>query len=186
MKRFLTKPIVITVLLSLVLFSLGAGYAKLSGTKAPSSKAGGIFTASGSVITTINRSSFSNPTSIPYGNVSASYTSSTVLWTDQSVPASTSGSLMVGSAGTSQIQYVSSLSLDGSANFYANSYGTGSINHTQLITAGQPYMWDANTSGANSMPLSNTSSWVFAAGTTAGGLATSVTASTVVMGATWQ
>ena len=109
-----------------------------------------------------------------------SYTSSCESLLDEIGLASggTSSVMTAAGSGTQQIFYAYSSALDGTLNVFNNTSGTGAAAATVSLTAGQPYEWDTG-SGTTAMMLSGTNSINFVAGTTAGGLVTSTTATTV-------
>ncbi len=76
-----------------------------------------------------------------------------------------------------QMFYALSDSNDGTLAFYANSAGTGSPGATISLIRGTPSEWDTSAGTGTFAMSSNWASLVVTAGTTAGGLSTSSTAS---------
>ena len=141
---------------------------------------GASLSATGSIVTTINKSLYPSPSAFSFGTISKSYTSSAESLLDQVTLASggTSSVMTAAGSGTQQIFYAYSSTLDGTLNIFNNTAGTGVPANTIALTAGQPYEWDQG-SGTTTMMLAGTNSISFVAGTTAGGLSTSSTATTV-------
>ena len=140
----------------------------------------GMYGSSGAIFTTVNKSLYPSPNAFGFGTISMSYTSSCESLLDEIGLASggTSSVMTAAGSGTQQIFYAYSSALDGTLNVFNNTSGTGAAAATVSLTAGQPYEWDTG-SGTTAMMLSGTNSINFVAGTTAGGLVTSTTATTV-------
>jgi hypothetical protein len=136
--------------------------------------------AGGQIVTTINKSLAPSPTQFFFTALSKSVTSSAESLYDQTLAASsTSGVITASGTGSMQLLYAYSTTLDGTLSIYNNTAGSGSAAATQLLTAGIPYEWDSGTSGTTALNLTTTNSITFAAGTTAGGLASSSTGTTL-------
>ena len=135
--------------------------------------------ATGQIVTIVNKNLYPSPSAFSFGTISKSYTSSAESLLDQYVASGGTSSVMTASgSGSQQIFYAYSSSLDGTLNIFNNTAGTGAAANTIALTAGQPYEWDTG-SGTTTMMLAGTNSISFVAGTTAGGLTTSSTATTV-------
>lgn len=170
------KALLITASLSLVFFcTLGATIHHFGS---------GPIGATGTFVTTINKSPYQSPASVYFTSLSKSFTSSSESLLQQTVNSNSASSAMVGtSSGTPQMVYFYSPSLDGTLSLYPNTAGTGSIvsGGSVAIVAGVPFEWDYQLSGTtNSLALTSSGSLVFSAGSLAGGLATSNTSTTVV------
>ena len=140
--------------------------------------------ASGLYTTTITKGAYQYPNSVNFQSLSNSFTSSALSILDQSVSSGSATSVMTAAgSGSMQMLYAYSTTIDGTLSIFNNTAGTGSAAASVAVTAGNPYAWDAVTSGTTALMLSPTNSISFTAGTTAGGLATSSTQTTVTAAA---
>jgi len=136
--------------------------------------------AGGQVVTTINKAASPSPEPFFYTALSKSFTSSANSVFDQGGigAGTTSGVMTASGTGGMQFLYAYSSALDGTLSVFGNTAGTGSAisGGTLAMTAGVPYEWDSATSGTTALMMASSNSITFTAGTTAGGLATSTTA----------
>ena len=186
--RYLLIPIAVSLALLpvLMLCILGAGKPDAAAQPAFRVLRGSDLGAAGVYRTTINKGAYQSPSSVQFYSLSQSFTSSACSVLQQTVSSGSATSLMTAaSPGDMQMLYVYSSGLDGVLTIYDNTAGTGSAisGGTVAITAGNPYEWDALTSGTSSLMLSPTNSMAFTAGTTAGGLTTSTTQTSVTAAA---
>jgi hypothetical protein len=175
------KTAVITVFLSLLVFTAFGAAIKHFGS---GFGAGPFGAGTGVIVTTLSKSAYQNPSTVYFGAVTRSFTSSAESLLQQTVNSGSTSTAMVGaSSDTAQMIYFSSSALDGTLGLYPNISGTGSVvsGGSVAVTAGAPYQWDYILSGTtNSLALTSTNSLVFTAGTTAGGLTTTATNTSVI------